>query len=58
MRNTNLSPTNTHNISTIPAREQIKWKLQIIFVYYTSYADRNNFKLLKQQNYRRYLIDS
>lgn len=39
-------------------KEDIKWKLQIIFVYYTSYADRNNFKLLKQQNYRRFLIDS
>ena len=39
-------------------REEIKWHLQIIFIYYTSYADRNNFSLLKQQNYRRFLIDS
>lgn len=40
------------------SRDDIKWKLQIIFVYYTSYADRNNFRLLKKQNYRRFLIDS
>lgn len=39
-------------------KEDIKWRLQIIFVYYTSYADRNNFRLLKKQNYRRFLIDS
>lgn len=39
-------------------KDDIKWKLQIIFVYYTGYADRNNYKLLKQQNYRRFLIDS
>lgn len=39
-------------------KDMIKWKLQVIFIYYTSYADRNNFKLLKQQNYRRFLIDS
>ena len=38
--------------------ENIKWELQIIFIYYTSYADRNNFRMLKQQNYRRFLIDS
>ena len=40
------------------SREDVKWQLQIIFIYYTSYADRNNFRLLKQQNYRRFLIDS
>lgn len=38
-------------------RDQIKWDLQLIFVYYSSFADRNNYKLLKQQNYRRLLID-
>lgn len=39
-------------------KDLVKWKLQVIFIYYSSYADRNNFKLLKQQNYRRFLIDS
>lgn len=52
MRNSSL------NTSGAASKDSIKWKLQIIFVYYTSFADRNNFKLLKQQNYRRYLIDS
>ena len=37
---------------------ETKWQLHLIFIYYTSYADRNNFRLLKQQNYRRFLIDS
>lgn len=35
-----------------------KWKLQLIFVYYSSFGDRNNFRHLKQQSYRRFLIDS
>ena len=35
-----------------------RWKLKIIFIYYSSFADRNNFKFLKSQNYRRFLIDS
>jgi hypothetical protein len=35
-----------------------RWKLKIIFIYYASFADRNNFKFLKTQNYRRFLIDS
>ncbi len=30
----------------------------MVFLYYASYADRNNYKLLKSQNYRRFLIDS
>ena len=38
--------------------DQAKWHLQTIFLYYASFGDRNNFKLLKQQNYRRFLIDS
>ena len=37
---------------------ETKWQIHMIFIYYTSYADRNNFRLLKQQNYRRFLIDS
>lgn len=53
MRNSTHSNSNSHT-----TRDSIKWKLQVIFVYYTSFADRNNFKLLKQQNYRRFLIDS
>jgi hypothetical protein len=39
-------------------KEQLRWRLQVIFLYYASYADRNNYKLLKSQNYRRFLIDS
>ena len=36
----------------------LKWHLHVVFLYYASYADRNNYKLLKMQNYRRFLIDS
>ncbi len=28
-----------------------------MFIYYSSFADRNNYHLLKHQNYRRFLID-
>jgi len=41
-----------------PDKSNLKWRLRIIFLYYASYADRNNYKLLKTQNYRRFLIDS
>lgn len=37
---------------------ETKEQLHIIFIYYASYADRNNYRLLKKQNYRRFLIDS
>lgn len=37
---------------------EAKWHLQTIFLYYASFGDRNNYSLLKQQNYRRFLIDS
>lgn len=36
----------------------VRWHIHVIFLYYASYADRNNYKLLKSQNYRRFLIDS
>lgn len=39
-------------------KQALKWHLQVVFLYYASYADRNNYKLLKSQNYRRFLIDS
>lgn len=39
-------------------KDALRWHLQVIFLYYASYADRNNYKLLKTQNYRRFLIDS
>lgn len=39
-------------------KDSLRWHLQVIFLYYASYADRNNYKLLKTQNYRRFLIDS
>lgn len=39
-------------------KHALRWHLQVIFLYYASYADRNNYKLLKTQNYRRFLIDS
>lgn len=39
-------------------KNALRWHLQVIFLYYASYADRNNYKLLKTQNYRRFLIDS
>ena len=35
----------------------LKWCIQVVFLYYASYADRNNCRLLKSQNYRRFLID-
>lgn len=39
-------------------RSDVRWRLRVIFLYYASFADRNNYKLLKSQNYRRFLIDS
>jgi hypothetical protein len=39
-------------------KEALLWRLRLVFLYYSSYADRNNYKSLKSQNYRRFLIDS
>jgi len=41
-----------------PEQRALRWRLRLIFLYYASYADKNNYKLLKSQNYKRYLIDS
>jgi hypothetical protein len=41
-----------------PEQQALKWRLRLIFLYYASYADKNNYKLLKSQNYKRFLIDS
>ena len=45
-------------MSSSPDKDLIKWRLKVIFLYYASYADRNNCRLLKTQNYRRFLIDT
>ena len=45
-------------MSQQPEQQALKWRLRLIFLYYASYADKNNYKLLKSQNYKRFLIDS
>lgn len=41
-----------------PQFELLKHQLRTVFVYYCSFGDRDNYTLLKIQNYRRMLIDA
>lgn len=38
--------------------KQTRQKLMNIFIFYASFGDRNNYRLLKIQNFRRMLLDS
>ena len=40
------------------ARTRVKQQLKTIFIFYSSFGDHDNYKLLKNQSYRRMLRDT
>jgi hypothetical protein len=47
-----------NNVKQESSLNRIKQQLKIIFIFYSSFGDRDNYKLLKNQSYRRMLCDA
>lgn len=46
------------NVKQESSLNKIKQQLKVIFIFYSSFGDRDNYKLLKNQSYRRMLCDA